>query len=195
MPSPLFLLFFLIIGTMAWGCILAAPWVPTLSKQRKLLVDNLVLPPPDPSLSSPNNRFVERLRKAGELSPIIYDLGCGSGSMLFEFADRYPNAKCIGYDVALLPLFIGLLVKLRHPKRYKNVSLRFGNFFHKHFADADVVVAFLMQKAYPKFIATLKREIRPNTIVAIEAWPLPNIEPTQTLRGEKLVPWYVYRGL
>lgn len=176
MPSPLFLLFFLIIGTMAWGCILAAPWVPTLSAQRKLLVDHLDLSTLDPSLT-------------------IYDLGCGSGSILFEFADRYPDAKCIGYDVALLPLFIGLLVKLRYPKRYKNVSLRFGNFFHKHFADADVVVAFLMQKAYPKFIATLKRELKPNTIVAIEAWPLPNIEPTQTLRGEKLVPWYVYRGL
>ena len=173
MHPLLFALLFVIIGTMAWGSILAAPWVPTLSAQRKLLVDNLEI----------------------DSASTIYDLGCGSGSILFEFADRYPNAKCIGYDVALFPLFIGLIVKLRHPIKYKNVSLRFGNFFKKHFTDADVVVAFLMQKAYPKFIATLKRELKPGALIAIEAWPLPDIDPIQTIRGEKLVPWYVYRGL
>lgn len=183
MHPLLFFILFVIIGTMAWGSILAAPWVPTLSAQRKLLVDNLDLSALDPRLRGDNGMMT------------IYDLGCGSGSILFEFADRYPNAKCIGYDVALFPLFIGLIVKLRHPIKYKNVSLRFGNFFKKHFADADVVVAFLMQKAYPKFIATLKRELKPNALIAIEAWPLPEIEPVQTIRGEKLVPWYVYRGL
>lgn len=173
MHPIVFTIFFVIIGTMAWGSLLAAPWVPTLSAQRKLLVDNLEID----SVST------------------IYDLGCGSGSIIFEFADRYPDAKCIGYDVALFPLFIGLIVKLRHPIKYKNVSLRFGNFFKKHFSDADVVVAFLMQKAYPKFIATLKRELKPGAIIAIEAWPLPDIEPMQTIKGEKLVPWYIYRGL
>lgn len=183
MPSLLFFIVFIIIGTMAWGSLLAAPWVPTLSAQRKLLVDNL-------DLSAINSR------PNGENKIItIYDLGCGSGSILFEFADRYPNAKCIGYDVSLLPLFIGLLVKLRYPVRYKNVSLRFGNFFKKHFSDADVVVAFLMQKAYPKFIATLRRELNQNALVAIEAWPLPEQDPIQTIKGEKLVPWYVYRNL
>lgn len=172
MHPIVFTIFFVIIGTMAWGSLLAAPWVPTLSAQRKLLVDNLEID----SVST------------------IYDLGCGSGSIIFEFADRYPDAKCIGYDVALFPLFIGLIVKLRHPIKYKNVSLRFGNFFKKHFSDADVVVAFLMQKAYPKFIATLKRELKPGARIAIEAWPLPDIEPIQTIRGEKLVPWYVYKA-
>lgn len=173
MPSLLFAILFVLIGTMAWGSLLAAPWVPTLSAQRKLLVDTLKI----------------------DASSTIYDLGCGSGSILFEFADRYPNAKCIGYDVALFPLFLGLIRKLRHPIKYTNVSLRFGNFFTKHFSDADVVVAFLMQKAYPKFITTLRRELKPETLVAIEAWPLPDIEPAQRIKGEKLLPWYVYRGL
>jgi len=183
MPSLLFFIFFVIIGTLAWGSVLAAPWVPTLSAQRKLLVDNLVIPPPTPP------------SKGGELSPIIYDLGCGSGSILFEFANRYPNAKCIGYDVALFPLFLGLITKLRHPKRYKNVSLRFGNFFNKHFQDADVIVAFLMQKAYPKFITTLQREAKPEALIAIEAWPLPDKTPIQIIQGNELLSWYVYKNL
>ncbi len=173
MSSFLFFVLFVIIGTLAWGSVLAAPWVPTLSAQRKLLVENLNINP----------------------ESTIYDLGCGSGSILFEFADRYPNAKCVGYDVALLPLLIGLVVKLRRPIRYKNVSLRFGNFFNKHFKDADVIVAFLMQKAYPKFITTLQREAKPETIIAIEAWPLPDKTPIQTIQGKELLSWFVYRNL
>ncbi len=173
MSSFLFFVLFLIIGTLAWGSVLAAPWVPTLSAQRKLLVDNLVINP----------------------ESTIYDLGCGSGSILFEFANRYPSAKCIGYDVALFPLFLGLIVKLRHPKKYKNVSLRFGNFFNKHFRNADVIVAFLMQKAYPKFITTLQREAKPETLVAIEAWPLPDKNPIQIIQGNELLSWFVYKNL
>ncbi len=167
----LFLLLFLSVGTMAWGALLAAPWVPTLKKQRDLLIDNLEI---------------------NETST-IYDLGCGSGSILFAFADRYPKAKCIGYDVALLPLFIGLIIKLCHPKKYQNVHLRFGNFFKKSFSDADVIVCFLMQKAYGKFVDTLNRELKPGTVVAIEAWPLLDREPMRKIEGDKLVPWYVYR--
>lgn len=170
----LFLLFFLIVITFAWGAFLAAPWVPTLKAQRDLLLENLDL-------------------KFTRGSPIIYDLGCGSGSILFAFADRYPNAKCIGYDVAILPLFLGALRKLRYPKKYRNVSLRFGNFFTQRFSDADLVVAFLMQNAYGKFISTLNRELRPGTLVAIEAWPLPNNEPIQKIEAKDLTPWYVYR--
>jgi SAM-dependent methyltransferase len=179
----LFIIFFLAVGTMAWGALLAAPWVPTLKGQRDLLINNLKLSPPPAPL----------LRKEGEFTGTVYDLGCGSGSILFAFADKYPGARCVGYDVALFPLCLGWMRKLRSPKKYRNVSLRFGNFFGKHFADADVVVGFLMQKAYGKFISTLDRELKPGALVAIEAWPLPDRSPTQTIEGEKLVPWYVYR--
>lgn len=171
MSEIIFAIIFILIGTLAWGAILAAPWVPTLKAQRNLLIDHLTIDP----------------------TATIYDLGCGSGSMLFAFADRYPNAKCIGYDVALPPLALGWLRKLRSPKKYKNVSLRFGNFFTKHFPDADLVVVFLMQKAYRKFSTKLSSELKPGALVAIEAWPLPDREAAQTIKGEELVPWYVYR--
>jgi SAM-dependent methyltransferase len=175
----LFFIFFIIIATFAWGALLAAPWVPTLKKQRDLLVDHLDIQSSRQKL--PPTTFT------------LYDLGCGSGSMLFAFADRYPHAKCIGYDVAILPLVLGWMQKFRHPKKYKNVSLRFGNFFTKHFSDADMVIAFLMQSAYPKFSSLLDRELKPNTFVAFEAWPLPDREPIQTIEGKNLTPWYVYQ--
>ena len=173
MPTIVFVILFILLGSYAWGAVLAAPWVPTLQAQRNLLIAHL------------------RLEESSPLT--IYDLGCGSGSILFAFADRYPDARCIGYDVALLPLLFGWIRKLRSPKKYKNVSLRFGNFFTKHFNDADVIVAFLMQGIYEKFCTVLHRELRPGTLVAVEAWPLPNREYIQKIEGTHLTPWYVYR--
>jgi trans-aconitate methyltransferase len=166
------LLFFLIlvIGTMAWGCLLAAPWVPTLKKQRNLLVENLVI----------------------DETSIIYDLGCGSGSILFAFADRYPRAQCIGYDVALLPLCIGTIIKVVYWKKYRNVHLRFGNFFKKDVSDANVVVAFLMKNVYDKFFTQLQSNLKPGTLIVVEAWPHEKLTPAQIITGENLVPWYVY---
>lgn len=170
MEGVAFALIFIIVATFAWGALLAAPWVPTLKGQRDLLITNLPVSP----------------------TATIYDLGCGSGSILFAFADAHPEATCIGYDVAILPLLLGTVTKFRHYSRYKNVHLRFGNFFTKHFSDADVVVAFLMQKAYPKFLTKLSTELRPGTLVAFEAWPLADVPPTHTFTAEQLVPWYVY---
>lgn len=176
MPTFLFLLLFMGVATMAWGGLLAAPWVPTLHAQRELLLENL------PGIEDPKT-----------YSGTIYDLGCGSGSILFACAEHFPNATCIGYDVALFPLFLGLIRKYTSPKRYKNVSLRFGNFFNVPLSDADVIVAFLMQKAYAKFIRKLQRDARPNTLVALEAWPLPNQKTTTIIRAEHLLSWYLYR--
>ncbi len=193
MNPALFIIFFIIIASFAWGALLAAPWVPTLKAQRDLLINHLHIL--DPRLRG-DDRVSDEAATPYVLrtTPFtIYDLGCGSGSILFAFADRYPDAKCIGYDVALLPLAIGLFRKMRSPKQYKNVSLRFGNFFTKHFSDADLVVVFLMKKAYEKFTSKLSVELKPGTLVALEAWPLPDREPMQTIEGKELVPWYVYR--
>jgi SAM-dependent methyltransferase len=194
MSTIAFIILFIIIASFTWGALLAAPWVPTLKAQRDLLIEHLDLSSLDPRLRRDDTIGAATpyaLRPTPSLT--IYDLGCGSGSILFAFADRYPEARCIGYDVAIIPLAIGLFRKLRNPKRYRNVSLRFGNFFTKHFPDADLVVAFLMQGVYEKFITKLSSELKPGTLIALEAWPLPDREPTQTITGKELVPWYVYK--
>lgn len=160
----------IILITMAWGGIMAAPWVPTLKKERKSLINGFTAKP----------------------TSTIYDLGCGSGSILFEFADHYPNATCIGYDVSILPLVIGWTIKLFSFKKYRNVHLKFGNLFNQHFTDADIVVIFLMEKSYARLKETLKRELKPTATLIVEAWPLPDVEPTNVIRGEKLLSWYIY---
>ncbi len=156
--------------TFAWGGISAAPWVPTLKRDRDHLLQNLDFKP----------------------GQIIYDLGCGDGSVLFAIAKRQPAIKAIGLEVSLFPFFIALIRK--YLGGYKNVSLRFQNLFKAPISEADVVFAFLLPKSYPRLIAKFAKELRPEAMVIVEAWPLPNIKPEKTLTSEGLLPIYLYSG-
>lgn len=160
----------LLLFSAAWGCLSAAPWVPTRANQRDRLFKHVTLKPRD----------------------VIVDLGCGTGTLLFAAVRAYPEAIARGYEVSLFPLVLGWLHKFSFPRRYRNVSIRFGNLFNAPIADADVVVIFLLSSCYPKLIAKLKRELKPSARVIVEAWPLPNISPTQTIREEGLLPIFIY---
>lgn len=162
----------IIAGSAAIAGISAAPWLPTLPSQRRHLLDNLKL-------------------KDGQK---VVDLGCGDGSMLFAVARKYPNVICIGYDISLLPLFIGWVRKLLFFKTYRNVHIRFGNLFTKDLHGVDVVFIFLLSKCYPKLLTALQGKLDDNTQVIVEAWPFPNIEPRETLKAEQLLPVYIYSG-
>ncbi len=150
----------------------AAPWLPTKPSQRKHLLDNLKL---DDGMT-------------------VIDLGCGDGSMLFALAKKNSTLKCIGYDISLLPLVIAWCRKLWGLRRYRKVSIKFGNLFTQKIDKADVVFVFLLDKSYPRLIEKFKREISPSARVVVEAWPLPGIDPTETIKAEGLLPVFIYSG-
>ncbi len=170
--SPWWILVALILFSAAWGCLSAAPWVPTRAKQRDQLFKHIRLGSSD----------------------VIIDLGCGTGTLLFAAVRVYPGVIARGYEVSVLPLVMGLIHKFSAFTHYRNVSLRFGDLFQAPIADADVVVIFLLSSCYPKLIEKLKRELKPTARVIVEAWPLPNIEPMQTIREDGLLPIFVYEA-
>ncbi len=177
--SPfIFLIVLAIVISAAYAGYSAAPWVPTKSAQRQLVLDNLKL---SPSYGGVGGGFT------------IVDLGCGDGSWLFTFARQYQTAEAIGYDISLFPLIIGQLRKLLSFKKFSHVSLRFGNLWHADISQADVVLIFLMRRIYPRLIAKLA-SLPPHATVVLEAWPLPNITPIQVISGPNLLPVYIYRG-
>lgn len=160
----------IILFSAAWGAISAAPWVPTRANQRDRLFEHLRLQP-------------------GE---VIIDLGCGTGTLLFAAARAYPGIIARGYEVSALPLFLGWLHKFARIRTYRAVSLKFGNLFRAPINDADIIVIFLLSSCYPRLINKLKHELKPTARVIVEAWPLPDIEPTQTIREEGLLPLFIY---
>jgi precorrin-6B methylase 2 len=161
-----------ILATAAFAGISAAPWLPTKPKQRRHLIDNLEL----------------------KQNATCYDLGCGDGTLLFALARKFPTAKAIGYEISLLPFLIGTIRKFIGGKKYKNVSLRFGNLFLKNLSEADLVLVFLLDKSYPKLKKKFSEELKDNAKIVVEAWPMPGIEPKKRLKEENLLPVFIYTG-
>lgn len=150
----------------------AAPWVPTKPKQRRHLINSLDLKDDD----------------------ICYDLGCGDGTVLFALARKNPNIRAIGYDISLLPLLIGNIRKLLGGKKYRNVSIRFGNLFTRDVSDANYIFVFLLDKSYPRLKKKFAKEIRDDANVIVEAWPIKEVDSVHEIREEGLLPVYFYSG-
>lgn len=162
----------IIVASAGVAAVSAAPWVPAKPKEIQNLFNHLSL-------------------KGTET---IYDLGCGTGSVLFALAARYPNAKAVGYDISLLPLMVGWMRKVLCWRRYRNVHLHFGNLFTADVAHADVIVLFLMERAYGKLLPALRATIRDDARVALEGWPFPDITPLAHITTPECLPVYIYQG-
>jgi cyclopropane fatty-acyl-phospholipid synthase-like methyltransferase len=170
MEIVLSILVLAILISAAYAGVSAAPWLPTLKKDRDHLFEELTLSP----------------------GQTVVDLGSGDGSMLFAVARRFPETICIGYEISLLPLFAGLVRKVLGGKKYRNVHLKFGNLFKQSLKEFDVVFVFLLAKSYDRLIERFRQDLKEDATVIVEAWPLPNIEPTQKLKKDGHLALYFY---
>jgi len=168
----LFVLFVIIFSSAAYAGFSAAPWLPTRKKEISTLLN---------SIQIKNNE-------------IVYDLGCGTGSILFALANKYPNAQLIGYEISILPFLIALSRKVVGGKKYTNVSIRFKNLFKQNLRDADVIIIFLLNSAYKKLINKLQSEVKIDCTIIVEAWPLPNLKATKIEKTENALSLYFYQG-
>ena len=105
---------------------------------------------------------------------IIYDLGSGTGTIIFEAARNY-QVRAIGIELAF-PLYIICLIKSLFFKGVGSVKFRRKNIFKTNYSDADIIYVFglpgpLSQKVRPK----LEKDLKPGTkvvsyVFAIEGW-------------------------
>ncbi len=170
MSFLLWTVFFLLVGSAAIAGLSAAPWLPTRKRELDVLV---------------------RAIKDKDLRH-VYDLGCGDGRILFTLAVHMPSTKFIGIEMSLLPYFAGKMRQLFG--RHKNVSIRLGNLFNANLQDADCVITFLLSKAYPRLIAKFQEELADDTLIVIEAWPLPDIKPSQTIKEDGKLALHLYQA-
>lgn len=171
--TAIYAVVYLIVGTLALGGMSAAPWVRTRKRLRDFISSRVDL-------------------KDGA---VVYDLGCGDGAVLFSLAKRHPAIKAVGYEIALLPYAIGLATKAMGGAAYRNVSLRYRDFFGPDLSDADTVFIFLLAESYPRVVKKLAKELRDDAVIVVAAWPFPGITAERAERGaEDLLPVYFYRG-
>jgi tRNA A58 N-methylase Trm61 len=124
--------------------------------------------PPHAATRSEAADVVALLRRAGLAEhAVIYELGCGWGTLVLALAQAFPHARIVGIEISPFPYWIARL----RTRNLGNVSLRRGNFYHCDLQDAEAVVCYLMMKPMPKVAAFLDGWLREDTpVVALTFW-------------------------
>ncbi|MBP6882714.1 MAG: hypothetical protein KBC15_04145 [Candidatus Levybacteria bacterium] len=101
---------------------------------------------------------------------VVYDLGCGDGSLLLESARK--GARGVGVEIDLARvLFAKLRVALGSVSG--KVMIKRGNLFDEDVKGASVVVMYLVPKTLARLEKKLKKELRPKSRVVTYMYPLP----------------------
>ena len=102
----------------------------------------------------------------------IYDLGSGSGQVVFFFAQN-TTAKIIGVEKNQLLYLISKFKKIFYPQ----FKIKFINqdLFKTNLANADITYTYFSPRAYQKVQAKFDQELKPKTILI--AWRYPFNSP------------------
>lgn len=124
--------------------------------------------PPLPSTSVEARDVVCLLKEAGLAErAVVYDLGCGWGSLVIALARAFPAAQIRGIELSPLPYWIARL----RTRNMSNIELRRGNFYDCDLTDAQAVTCYLMIKPMPKLARFLDRMLKPGTpVVSLAFW-------------------------
>ncbi|MDP3052123.1 MAG: class I SAM-dependent methyltransferase, partial [bacterium] len=147
------------------GALFEAPWVPTRKKD------------------------FDRIAKLASLRPdmLFYDLGSGSGEMLFYLSKKY-DVNCVGIEISPLLYLYSKIKSLFFSK----VKIRYGNFYKYDLSKADVVYVFLMPKTYHKLKVKISSELKEGAMVILSCWPFEDCKPTKINEKENSITYYLY---
>jgi SAM-dependent methyltransferase len=149
------------------GALFGSPWLPTRKEDFK------------------------RIEKLIELKPnmIFYDLGSGSGELLFYLAQKY-KIKCVGIEISPLLYAYSKFKSLF----YKNVDIKYGNFLRYDLSLADVIYAFLTPNLYSKLEKKIKNDVKKeSTLILLSTWPFQNKKPHKISKEDKKITYYLYK--
>lgn len=153
----LFYWIFLVLVVCFAGVILfGAPYVPTLSKQRRTALELLDLKP----------------------GQILLEPGSGDGRMLVEAAKQ--GVKAVGIELNPIMYVVSRIVTFRHRK---NIKVIWGNFWLVEWPETDGVFLFLMDRFMPRFNKKMAKTQKKPTKVASFAYKIPRKKITKEKDG------------
>lgn len=133
------------------------PFVPTPSWAVCWLVNNLPVP----------------------VDSVVYDLGCGSGTMLVPLAQKNPQATFVGVELQWWPL---VLAKWR-TRKLPNITIRKENFFQTDLADATHVFVYLFSQSMRPMGDRLRTALNPGTTVISYGFSFPDWTIAQEIKN------------
>lgn len=124
--------------------------------------------PPLSSSSSEAADVISLLKQTGlPEQAIVYDLGCGWGSLVIALARAFPDARIRGIEMSPLPYCVARFRTRKMP----NVFLQWGSFYAIDLRDVQAVTSYLMVKSMPKLADFLDRMLKSGTpVVALTFW-------------------------
>lgn len=165
--NALLLVLCLVLGSMAYASMRAAPWVPAKRQDRQDILSSLEL--------KPGVKF--------------YDLGCGDGWLACAGARQ--GAHAVGYEISL-PVYLVALMKSWFASGPGTMNVRCRDFWNADLSDADAVFVFLMPKAMERLRDKLQTECRPKTRVVSYTFPIPGWQPINVIQRPDCHKIWVY---
>lgn len=130
-----------------------------------------------------------RIAKLASLRPglFFYDLGSGSGEMLFHLSKQY-NLSCVGIDRSPI-LYLYSKIKSLF---YNRVKIHYGNFFKQDLSKADVIYVFLHPKIYEKLKHKIEINTKKGAKIILAYWPFKNSSPAKISEEIGETTYYLY---
>jgi SAM-dependent methyltransferase len=125
---------------------------------------------------TPRRAVLEMLRLAAvRPSDVVYDLGAGTGAIVFRAARIY-GARVVGVEVEPIRFLI-LRLRRASGRAGDRIELRWGNLFRLHFGRATVVTAFLWPGAMARLRPKLEAELPAGARVVSHCHSVPGWTP------------------
>ena len=134
----------------------------------------------------------KRIAKLIKIRPQLtfYDLGSGNGDLLFYLSKQY-NINCVGIEISPV-LYLYSKIKSFF---YKNVTIKYGNFFNHNLKKADVIYCFIKPETYHKLKQKIKKEVKKETIIILSCWPFKKIKLLKKSKKKRNITFYVYKKI
>ena len=149
--------------------------------------------PPVPTLPWVRRKIIALLRHyRTQNTPLkIAELGSGWGGVCFSLAKAFPKSHITGFEISPCPYYYA---KIRQLFSKKHVTFTKESFFEADLSEFDVIICYLPPKHMIWLKEKFETELKPNTLLISNAFPIPDWTPTEEDKTSILVniPIYVY---